>query len=104
MGVVVNFGKSPGQRQGIIDHAAPFFIGHVFPRTADTHLDDRRRQRSYDDRHQQADDTAVVVIIAAAKDSRPLGNIGNPGNDAGKGRHDGADENIPVQHMGHFMC
>ena len=104
MSVVIDLRQGSGQGDGVVDHAAPFFVGHIFPRPGNAELDDRRSQGRYDSRHQEGYRIAFpVVVTAAAEDGSPLGDVGNHAYGAGEAGHDSADEDIPMQDMAHFM-
>ena len=101
-GTGVPFDLFQSVRQGIRVPAelSPGKVSHVFPGTGNGQLDNGRRQRGQH-QHQHPGNGVVPPVIPVSPE--PEGKPGHDGNDPGHAGGNGADQNVIVLHMAHFV-
>ena len=103
-GKILNLFQSVGQGIRVAADFTAGLIRLILTGTGNSHLNEGCRNGGNHNGHNQADEAAILIIIGtAAEDSRPLGNIGNHGNDTCHGRSHAGNQGVTMLHMGKLM-
>ena len=101
MGVAVNLFQ--GVRQGVRISAelTPGMVRHIFPGPGNGQLDNGCCQRCQHQNQDGPQRVSPVIVPAAAE---PIGKTGQQGNHPGHAGRNGADQDIVVFDMAHFVA
>ena len=104
-GIILYLFQGISQGIWITTDLAASLICIIFSRTRYSHLNQGRSNRGNNNGHNHAQEAAIIIIIRTAytKDSRPLSNIGNGGNNTSHSSSHTGNKSIPMLYMRKLM-